>query len=76
MMKTVSIFTGFSDELRLPSAVGVCPSVPTVTTSGDQHLCCVGLRHGGVQDVLPAQGHQAPRLLLQLHRCECAQLCV
>lgn len=68
----ISIFTGFSDELGLPGSVGVCTPVPTVTTFGIQHLCCVGLRHGGVQDVLPAQSHQTPRLLIQLHCCEYA----
>lgn len=56
--KTFSIFTGFSDELGFPGSVGVCTPVPTFTTSGIHHLCCVGLCHGGVQDVLPAQIHQ------------------
>lgn len=68
----ISFLTGFSDELSLPGSVGLCTPVPTVTTFGFQHLCCVGLRHGGVQDVLPAQSHQTPRLLLQLYSCECS----
>lgn len=62
--------TGFSDELALPGLVGVCTPVLTVTAFGIQHLCCLGLCHGGVQDVLPAQSYQTPRLLLQLHSCE------
>lgn len=53
-----NFFTGFSHELALPGSVGVCASVPTVTAYRVQHLCRVGLRHGGVQDVLPAQSHQ------------------
>lgn len=60
----ISIFTGFSDELAFLGSLGVCSPVSTVTTFGIQHLCCVGLRHGGVQDVLPAQSHQTLRLLL------------
>ncbi len=60
----IVVITGFSDELALPGSVGVCAPVPTVTTFGIQHLCRVGLCHGGVQDVLPAQSHQTPRLLL------------
>lgn len=63
--------TGFSDELAFPGAVGVCSTVPTDTTDSIQHLCRVGLCHGGVQDALPAQSHQTPRLLFQLHSCEC-----
>lgn len=66
----IIISTGFSDELGFPGAMGVCSTVPTVTTYGIEHLCCVGLHHGGVQDALPAQSHQTPRLLLQLHSCE------
>lgn len=63
--------TGFTDELALPGAVGVCAPVPADTAHGIQHLCRVGLRHGGVQDVLPAQSHQTPGLLLQLHGGGC-----
>lgn len=66
----IVISTGFSDELAFPGAVGVRSAVPTDTTYGVQHLCCVGLRHGGVQDALPAKSHQTPRLLLQLHSRE------
>lgn len=67
-------FTGFSDELGFPGSVGVCTPVPTFTTFSIHHLCCVGLCHGGVQDVLPAQSHQTYWLLLQLHCCEYASL--
>lgn len=66
----IIISTGFSDELGFPGAMGICATIPTVTTYGIQHLCCVGLHHGGVQDALPAQSHQTPQLLLQLHSCE------
>lgn len=61
---TSSFFTGFSDELALPGSVGACAPVLKVTTCGLQHLSGVGLRHGGVQDVLPAQSHKTARLLL------------
>lgn len=61
---------GFSHELAVLGPVGVCTAVSTIEADGQQHLCCVGLRHGGVQDVLSAQSHQTPRLLLQLHCCE------
>lgn len=66
----IVISTGFSDELAFPGPVGVRSAVPTDTTYGVQHLCCVGLHHGGVQDALPAQSHQTPQLLLQLHSRE------
>lgn len=57
--KYVNIFcTGFTDELAFPGSVGICTPIPTVTTFSIKHLCCVGMRHGGVQDVLPAQSHQ------------------
>lgn len=63
-------FTGFTDELPFSGSVGVCTPVPTVTTFGLQRLSRVGLHHGGVQDVLPAQSDQTLGLLLQLHCCE------
>lgn len=66
----IFIVTGFSDELALPGSVGACTAVSTVTTYGIQRLRCLGRRHGGVQDVLPAESHKTTRLLLQLHRCE------
>lgn len=65
------ILTGFSHELSLPGPVGLCDPVSTVTAHGIERVRRVGLRHGGVQDVLPAEGHQTPRLLLQLHSSEC-----
>lgn len=58
---------GFSDELALLGPVGVCAAVSTAATDSVQYLCRLGLRDGGVQDVLPAQSHQTPGLLLQLH---------
>lgn len=64
------IFIGVPDELPVPGPVGVCASVPTTAPAGLQHLGGVGLRHGGLQDVLPAQSDQTCGLLLQLHRCE------
>lgn len=50
----VLILTGFSDELSFPGSVGVCAPIFTFKTFGIQHLCCVGLCHGGLQNVLPA----------------------
>lgn len=51
---------GFADELALPGPVGVCAAVTAAATDGIQHLCRLGLRDGGVQDVLPTQSHQTP----------------
>lgn len=59
---------GFADEFALPDPVGVCPAIATAAADGIQYFCCLGLRDGGVQNVLPAQSHQTPGLLLQLHR--------
>lgn len=64
IIDVTSVSTGFADELAFSGSVGVCTPVPTVTTYGVQHLCRVGLCHGGVQDVLPAQSHQTSGLLL------------
>lgn len=52
------LFPGFTHELPFSGSLGVCTPVPQATTFSIQHFCSVGLRHGGLQDVLPAQSHQ------------------